>query len=60
MWSLIFFVYLVGGGIGITHVDNFISKSLCEHAAHKAIVQAKQLDTDGKVNVQYACVLEIN
>lgn len=60
MWSLVFFVYLIGGAVSTTHIDNFISKKLCEQAASKAIVHAKKLDTDNRINVEYACLLEIN
>ncbi len=53
MWSLIIIIMSLHGA-GITHVDSFISKRLCEHAGVKMIKTMKD------VNVQYACVLEIN
>ena len=59
MWSLMFFLYL-NGAIGITHLDNFNSKVLCEHAAHSALIHMHELKGVKDIDVNYTCVLEID
>lgn len=41
-------------GVGVTHVDSFISKRLCEQAGIKVENVIKDVKT------QYVCALEIN
>lgn len=58
MWSLIIVICAMGSfchaGVGITHVDSFISHKMCEMAGQKVLATMKS------TNVQYACVLEID
>lgn len=53
MYSLVF-VILFGTSIGVSHVDSFLSKSLCNKAGEQVSKTIKY------VTVQYCCVLEIN
>jgi len=53
MYSLVFII-LFGTSIGVSHVDSFLSKRLCEKAGTQMVKTMKD------VNVQYSCVLEIN
>jgi tRNA-dihydrouridine synthase len=61
MWSLMFFLYL-NGAVGMTHIDNFVSRKLCEQAAQHAILHARNLGEQytRNIDIQYTCVLEIN
>jgi len=54
-----FFLYF-NGAVGITHLDNFNSKSLCEKAAHKALLHVSKLENGKAIDIDYVCVLEIN
>jgi len=63
MWSLIFIVICSPGFFGAakeaytvtaSHVDNFISRKLCEDAGKELVKNMHH------VEVQYTCALEIN
>jgi hypothetical protein len=58
MYALVLLV-VWGNTIAISHVDNFLSKRLCEHAG-STIQKELLLPKNNYSKVEYSCVLEIN